>query len=739
MRNNIIRNILPLLLPVALIGACLGQESGIDNRHILGVAIIPPLDYVEIEAGDESANNTVEGAEFVDFVGYRYVVVQGALVASTDASDTDIYQFTSGLDGDISFTLVWTEDQFTDMDVYQLDVAGGQVAAAEGSLGFETLDVTVEEEGEVFIEVAAKGLAEGYDGSYTLIMRGIEPNEQGEPEDPDYWPGMDPVLVGAYTSGDVDSLGNPVSGTSILEWNDDPETYQHWATFDMYIVQSVEVIADVFVSPELEDGKDNNCDGITDRGLSEADADGDGARVADGDCDDTDATVRPGWPDDAGDGIDGDCDGWADNGLDGVDDDGDGQSEFDGDCNDADPLIYNTLLSEIDMGADLGVELLPDGKDNNCDGTIDNDPGMGDDDDSAGPTEPTWPTDNDGDGWTIADEDCNDADPTIHPCPEGERCFDYRDGKDNDCDALRSALSNDAFDENFEYYCPEGGCSPIESAGEFIQDPAQFDDADGDGFSESLGDCNDTDPDISPGNYELITYHEVSSDIDRVWLWAGSFGSLNAPGVVSGDISMTAPQEVDLSSVPEQVSWEMDEDWMADGGTLVPSGLPQIYIDAMVPPLFGLTYTDLEPNDCADGTPMGQWGSCSQDLPGVISLDGYVDRVLGTFETIVQDSWSGDNDTYHFFANEAGYVNGELDWETESADMDWYLYCYFGNEFNPWNWYIMSSDTVDLTKPETGQSVVPVPAGTECYAWTVGYSGPNGEPYKLKLWMSPAE
>ena len=392
MRNITIRNILPLLLPVALFAACLGQESGIDNRHILGVAIIPPLDYVEIEAGDESANNTVEGAEFVDYVGYRYVVIQGALVAGSDASDTDVYQFTSGLDGEVTFTLSWTEDQFTDMDIYQLDVAGAQVQAAEGSLGFETFTVEVEEEGEVFVEVAAKGLADGYDGSYTLVMRGIEPNEQGEPEDDDYWAGMDPVLVGAYVSSDVDNLGNPVSGTSILEWNDDPETYQHWATFDMYIVQSVEVIADVFVDPELEDGKDNNCDGLTDRGISENDTDGDGARVADGDCDDNDPTVRPGWPDNHGDGVDGDCDGWADNGLDGIDDDGDGQSEYDGDCNDTDPHIYSTLLNEIEMGDDLGADLLPDGKDNNCDAHLDNDPSIGDDDDSAGTAPPAWPT-----------------------------------------------------------------------------------------------------------------------------------------------------------------------------------------------------------------------------------------------------------------------------------------------------------------------------------------------------------
>ena len=51
----------------------------------------------------------------------------------------------------------------------------------------------------------------------------------------------------------------------------------------------------------------------------------------------------------------------------------------------------------------------------------------------------------------------------------------------------------------------------------------------------------------------------------------------------------------------------------------------------------------------------------------------------------------------------------------------------------------MSGDTVDVTKPEVGVSVVPVPAGTECYAWTVGYAGPNGEPYTLQMGMEPEE
>jgi len=163
----------------------------------------------------------------------------------------------------------------------------------------------------------------------------------------------------------------------------------------------------------------------------------------------------------------------------------------------------------------------------------------------------------------------------------------------------------------------------------------------------------------------------------------------------------------------------------------------------MMPPLFGLSFTDSDSteagsNDCdLDGWGV-LWGDCAQNLEGAVSADGYVDRVLGTFETIVADTWDGDNDTYRFVMPEYGYLNGELDWDTETGDMDWYMVCYYGDEFNPWGWYYMSSETVDLSKPETGVSVLPLPEGTECYAWTVGYSGPAGEGYKLKLWVTEA-
>lgn len=93
-------------------------------------------------------------------------------------------------------------------------------------------------------------------------------------------------------------------------------------------------------APEVCDDLDNDCDGALP--ADEADPDGDGHSLCEGDCNDADATIHPGAGDFPLDGIDADC-----SGIDGVDGDGDGFAglDFSGplppelqgllDCNDA--------------------------------------------------------------------------------------------------------------------------------------------------------------------------------------------------------------------------------------------------------------------------------------------------------------------------------------------------------------------------------------------------------------------
>jgi len=178
--------------------------------------------------------------------------------------------------------------------------------------------------------------------------------------------------------------------------------------------------ADATVYPsasEICDGKDNNCD-ID--GLVDEDQDGDGYGPCEGDCKEQDPDIGPVAQEEC-DGIDNDCDEFIDEGFEDADGDGwafctdcdeedpdtypgaeeicdlkdndcdesigEGEVDLDGDgyvqcspwegdepsieggddCDDADPLVNPGYLES------LGIGNCDDGKDNDCDGLIDDD------------------------------------------------------------------------------------------------------------------------------------------------------------------------------------------------------------------------------------------------------------------------------------------------------------------------------------------------------------------------------
>jgi hypothetical protein len=116
---------------------------------------------------------------------------------------------------------------------------------------------------------------------------------------------------------------------------------------------------------ELADGVDNDCDGVIDEGTAVYDDDGDGycestlAPCVDGsmggDCDDSNALIAPSGTE-ALDGRDNDCDGVIDEGTLAYDDDGDSFTENGGDCDDTRPDVSPAT-----------VEVRGNGRDDDCD------------------------------------------------------------------------------------------------------------------------------------------------------------------------------------------------------------------------------------------------------------------------------------------------------------------------------------------------------------------------------------
>ena len=166
---------------------------------------------------------------------------------------------------------------------------------------------------------------------------------------------------------------------------------------------------------------------------------------------------------------------------------------------------------DLDPNAHPGAIETYDGVDEDCDGAVDND---------------TSGYDDDGDGWTELDGDCDDADGTSYPGGT-----EVVDGADNDCDGVEendttvydddgdgwTEAGGDCDDARFESYPTaaeledglDNDCDGVVDEGTNAYDD------DGDGWSENAGDCDDTAPDVYPGaDEDLLNY--VDEDCNGV-------------------------------------------------------------------------------------------------------------------------------------------------------------------------------------------------------------------------------
>ncbi len=217
-----------------------------------------------------------------------------------------------------------------------------------------------------------------------------------------------------------------------------------------------------------------------DTGPEVADADGDGHQSSE-DCDDANPEVHPG-AEERCNGIDDDCDGFVDaedpSVVDAtnwyVDTDGDGWGDDAlselaceasegwvdraGDCEPDDPTIHPEAPEED----------CTDPTDYDCDGV-------------------TAYADEDGDGWAAC-EDCDDANPEVHPGAD-ELC----DGIDNDCDG--TVDDDDAIDARTWFQDDdEDGYGVTDSSTAACEQPP--------GYAARDGDCDDGDPSYNPGASE---------------------------------------------------------------------------------------------------------------------------------------------------------------------------------------------------------------------------------------------
>ncbi len=240
----------------------------------------------------------------------------------------------------------------------------------------------------------------------------------------------------------------------------------------------------------------------------------------------------------------------------------------------------------------LAVEICSDGVDNNCNGAMDG-------------AEP----DEDGDGFGPCNGDCDDEDPDISPAAE-----EIPDGLDNNCDGITDA------------------------------------DYDSDGFTEADGDCDDDDPDRHPDAVEHC-FDGVDNNCNGHVDGAEPDGDGDGTGPCDGDCDDTNNQigplmpEIPGDGIDNNCDFLVDQDIDSDGWTVANGDCDDNNPD--INPSAIELCDDAIDNDC-DGTVDQQcFDPCAPNDDMTVIFNCSQQAPAGSFTPDTQWTWAGSGAEIH--------------------------------------------------------------------------------------------
>lgn len=309
--------------------------------------------------------------------------------------------------------------------------------------------------------------------------------------------------------------------------------------------------------------------------------------------------------------------------------DGDGHGDPDAartGCGDPSGVASTDDCDDADSSLHPGAEEVCDGRDNNCDGLVD-------DEDPAVVGQTPWYPDADGDtygasdatprrscvrnGTDVADDsDCNDANSSVNADAE-EVC----DGHDNDCDGLVDDADPDLLGE-VDWYPDADGDGYGDAAAIAVISCASIDGSVAEGT-----DCDDADHDVNPGEAEVCN-NGVDDDCDP-----GLSGCLRSGSLSGADAEYTGVHEGDYAGQAVAGAGDVNGDgyddiligaMYANGGTGHAAGAAYVVLGGPFPAsaslsVAGATY-DGEGTACAGYSVAGV---------GDVDGDGYDDILVG--------------------------------------------------------------------------------------------------------------